>query len=273
MKIKNLASLALEEVMSCFLLAFEGYFVKLPEDLHYWKERFAATRVNWELSFGMFDDERLVGFVIHGIDFHNGQLTAYNTGTGVLVGYRGLAVVDKLYAHAIPVLKAEGIEKCLLEVICENERAIKVYKRIGFQTTRKLSSFTGSLPEIPSEKRLQKCHFSEVMGSGLYNEGLYAWENSARRVKLMEDRVQTWCLGDLASPEAYLVMDTSGNILQLFSKSGNYLELLTAAGRVVKEVKLKNLNAARKELIDTLQKCHFSNPVNQVEMEMNISSR
>jgi len=272
MKIKNLAGVPFENVLSCFLSAFEGYFIKLPEDPNYWWERFTIARVNWELSFGMFDEDELVGYIINCVDQHRESLTAYNTGTGVLANYRGRAIVDQLYEHAIPVLKVHGVEKCLLEVICENERALKVYNRIGFEITRQLRSFTGSLPETSSEITLQKCHFSQVIQSGLYEEALYSWDNTAKAVELMQNRVQTWCLGDPDSPEAYLVIDNAGNIIQLFSKSDKYPELLTAAGPLAKEVMLKNVSAGRESLINTLQKWHLSNPVNQYEMEMEISS-
>src|SRR5690606_28619003 len=116
----------------------------------------------------------------------------YNTGTGILPDYRGLAIIDKLYAHAIPEFKEKGVEKCLLEVICENERAIRIYKRIGFRITRELNSFRGKLPESASGKGLQKCHFSEVLDSGLYKAEHYSWDNSAEAVNISKN-LQTYC--------------------------------------------------------------------------------
>lgn len=268
MKIKTLGSIPFEEVMDCFLKAFDGYFVKLPVDLEYWRSRFVIARVDWNLSFGMFDNDQLVGYIINGLDNHNGKFTAYNTGTGVLPEYRGKAIVDQIYAHAIPLLKKNGVEKCLLEVICENERAISVYKRIGFHITRKLRTFSGNLPENPSEVMLQKCHFSEVLETDLLNPGHYAWDSAAEAVKLSGEKLQTYILGTKYAPEAYLVTGVDGNIVQLESKTGDYIKLLSAAGRIFKEVKFKNLDADREELIKVLENLHFSNSVNQYEMEM-----
>ena len=268
MKIKSLASTPGEEVITCFLAAFENYFVKLPNDVEYWKSRFVTARVDWELSFGMFDEEKLVGFIINGIDKHNGKLTAYNTGTGILPEYRGSAIVDKIYAHAIPRLKEKGIEKCLLEVICENEKAINVYERIGFRITRTLKTFSGNLPKNNSGKTLQEWHFSEVLKSELYRPQHYSWDNSAGAIKISEEKVKTYALGEAAEPEAYISIDDAGNIIQLESRTGNYEALLSAAGELFQEVKLKNVDAEREALIHTLKKWHFSNPVNQFEMEM-----
>lgn len=268
MKIKTLGSIPFEEVMDCFLKAFDGYFVKLPDDLEYWRSRFVIARVDWNLSFGMFDQDQLVGYIINGLDNHNGKFTAYNTGTGVLPAYRGKAIVDQLYTHAIPLLKKNGVEKCLLEVICENERAISVYKRIGFHITRKLRTFSGNLPEDSSEVRLQKWYFSEVLESDILKPEHYAWDSASEAVQMSGEKLQTYILGSESAPEAYLVTDDDGNIVQLESKTENYIKLLSAAGRIFKEVKLKNVDANREELIKVLEKLYFSNPVNQYEMEM-----
>jgi ribosomal protein S18 acetylase RimI-like enzyme len=266
MKIKDLASTSFDEVISCFLSAFEGYFVKLPEDKNYWKKRFENARVDWELSYGMFDGEKLVGYIINAVDKHLNSLTAYNTGTGVLAEYRGRGIVDSLYEHALPLLKQHGIEKCLLEVICENKRAIKVYERIGFTTTRTLCTYTGSIPEMICENTLQKCHFSQALESGLYEAEHYSWDNTAEAVAMMAE--ETWCLGNNISPDAYLVSDETGNIVQLESKTNNFEQLLGSAAVLAKDVKIKNVDSERTELINTLKKWHFSNPVNQYEMEM-----
>ena len=102
MQIKSLQHISLEQIVECLLIAFEGYFVHMPTELSYWDNRFRAARVDYGLSFGVFDDDRLVAFIIQGIDIHNGEMTAFNTGTGVVPEYRGLQLVDKIYAHAIP---------------------------------------------------------------------------------------------------------------------------------------------------------------------------
>ena len=91
-------------IMECFLSSFEGYFVKMPTDYNYYKQRWKAAGVNFELSYGMFDDDKLVGFIIHAIDERGGALTAFNTGTGVIPDYRGKRIVKSIYNYAIPEL-------------------------------------------------------------------------------------------------------------------------------------------------------------------------
>ncbi len=79
--VKDLRNIDFDELMDCFLIAFENYFVKMPTDRNYYKERWRIAKVNFKLSYGMFDGEKLVGFIINAIDKRNGDLTAFNTGT------------------------------------------------------------------------------------------------------------------------------------------------------------------------------------------------
>ncbi|MHA1968539.1 MAG: GNAT family N-acetyltransferase, partial [Candidatus Hodarchaeales archaeon] len=78
-----------------------------------------------------------------------GVNTAFNVGTGVIPIHRGNRIIKKIYDHAIPILKNNGIELCGLEVIQENDKAIKAYKSVGFREKQELISFTFDLDSIP----------------------------------------------------------------------------------------------------------------------------
>ena len=133
MVVRHLGDTDFKNIMECFLSAFENYFVKMPTDYNFYKERWKASGVNFNLSYGMFDNDKLVGFIINAIDERQGELTAYNSGTGVIPEYRGKRIVKTIYDFAIPDLMQNGITKCLLEVITENAKAIKSYEGIGFK--------------------------------------------------------------------------------------------------------------------------------------------
>ena len=105
MKIRPLTDCPLSQIVDCLGEAFENYFVKMPSDVEFWRNRFKAARVDYNLSYGVFDQDGLVAFIIHGIDQHLGQKTAFNTGTGVIPSFRGRQLVDKIYEFAIPKLK------------------------------------------------------------------------------------------------------------------------------------------------------------------------
>lgn len=270
MKIHNLSTTSFDEVISCFLSAFDGYFVTLPQSKEYWKERFSTARVDWELSFGMFEGDKLVGFIINGIDRHDGVLTAYNTGTGVLPEYRGKHIIQKLYAHAIPVLKKKRIIKCLLEVIVENEKAKKVYENIGFEVTRTLRSYKGTLDaDAGDEYEVESVSYQKILDLELYDSKLYSWDNSAEAVKKAEENTESHLIIDGENePSGYFTIDRSQNILQMESSDKHFNGLLDAISEVATTIQIKNIPVDRTELIEVLLARGFENTVNQYEMEL-----
>lgn len=267
MKIRNLVELSTEDILQCLLSAFSDYFVVLPSSVAYWEERFTAARVDRRFSFGMFDVEKLVGFIINGVDSHEGKLTAFNSGTGVLPEYRGKGIVDDLYTHALPIFIKHGVEKCMLEVIQQNVRAIKVYRRIGFGIKRSLTSWKGMLPEPGSAYRLDKVDFQHILDCGLYRPELYSWDNLAEAVKLSEESKHTFLVVD-EKEKGYFTIGSGGQVVQLNAVEEEDLsEVVKSLGRISPGIRFVNVPKERENLLGTLRSLDFENTVNQYEME------
>ncbi|MFX0086622.1 MAG: GNAT family N-acetyltransferase, partial [Candidatus Hodarchaeota archaeon] len=141
MLITDLTSTNLGDITNCFNAAFSDYIIQFTATEEYLRNRWEAAGVNFDLSFGAFIDQKLVGFIIHGVDNWSGLKTAFNVGTGVVPEHRGKKIVKKLYDHSFPILKSHGIEQCRLEVIQSNEKALRAYKSIGFKEDRELICF------------------------------------------------------------------------------------------------------------------------------------
>ena len=56
MVIKKLGNVRFETIINCFLKSFENYFVELPTDANFWKKRWETAKVDYNLSYGMFDE-------------------------------------------------------------------------------------------------------------------------------------------------------------------------------------------------------------------------
>ena len=80
MIVKKLENTTFDIIADCFLRSFENYYVKVPTDKNYYKERWKISKVDYALSYGMFDGDKLVGFIINAIDKRNGEKIAFNTG-------------------------------------------------------------------------------------------------------------------------------------------------------------------------------------------------
>ena len=139
MEIKSLEQSSLETIFEAFCEAFKNYVIPLDfnQDLHL--RRWKTAGVDYKLSYGAFDQEKLVAFVLH-VPMKE---VIFNFGTGVIPSHRGLHLIEKIYQKAIPELKA--FKEIKLEVIKGNDRAIALYERMDFHSVRELLSFQGEL--------------------------------------------------------------------------------------------------------------------------------
>ncbi len=268
--IKNLTHSSITELVECLLESFKGYFVPMPSDVSFWKARFKHARVDYSLSWGAYDDQKLVAFIIHAVDHQEGQLCAYNTGTGVLPSYRGQGLVDTLYETGMPKLKERGVERCFLEVICENQRAIKVYERIGFERQHRLYCFKGTLAERTDAPTIQKTELSELEARHVKNH--YSWDNQFASIKRAGKIHQCYYIMT-ANEEAmgyFIINPRSGYISQVESFTGDWAPIFNAIGSYFRNFKINNIHSDRIELIQFLQYSGMENTINQYYMTMDM---
>ena len=137
--IKSLNNTSFNAIFSAFNKAFEDYEMQLNKDeLHTMLRRRGFVP---ELSFGAFENEKLIAFTLNGIGFYNNIKTAYDTGTGTLKEYRGQGLATKIFKHSIPFLKKANVTQYLLEVLQHNSKAVSVYKNLGFEISREFNYF------------------------------------------------------------------------------------------------------------------------------------
>ena len=270
MKIKSLHTLTTKEISTVFMEAFEGYFVKMPDDHDYYKERWGAEGVNFEYSFGMFDESQLVGFILIAVDERFGKKTAFNSGTGVIPSHRGQRIVQQLYDHALPIYKKEGVEKCSLEVIVENEIAIKAYKKAGMEITKTYKIYSGDLDVPASNFELKEIDKSKVEWNSLPNQKWYSWGYQIPVCRKAENKFyEVWKEGKQV---AYFIFnEATGRIYQveiLENQSANWEATFAAIQSLKKSVSIVNIDTRRTELIDYLEKFSLKNVLDQFEMEM-----
>jgi ribosomal protein S18 acetylase RimI-like enzyme len=139
----------LPQMRTTFNQAFADYFVESQLSEEQLANHLGTTAVRLELSVGAFSDGEMVGLLLNGVDVWGGLLTAYDAGTGIVPAHRGRGVSGEMFRFAVPKLKESGVQRCLLEVIKENEPAIKTYRELGFATTRELQCFKRPADPFP----------------------------------------------------------------------------------------------------------------------------
>lgn len=271
MNVKNLSNTSFDEILNCFLLAFENYYVKMPTDKNYFKERWKAAKVDFNFSYGFFDQEKLVGFVIHSIDKRNGKLTAYNSGTGVIPEYRGRRIVKSIYEFALIELKKHGIENCTLEVITKNKIAIQSYKNIGFQIRKNYKCFKGSIHIKNSEQfELLELDLKDILWENLPNQHFYSWENQKESIlagnykffQVLNDKV----------PESFFIINSDYNYIAQFDllndKNIGWDRLFSAINLKSSTIKINNVDQLLRGKLDYLSAIGMENHIDQFEMEL-----
>ncbi|HEV8428608.1 MAG TPA: GNAT family N-acetyltransferase [Pyrinomonadaceae bacterium] len=177
----------------CFLEAFSDYQVSLQMSEEQFEQRVKRDGVELEISAGAFDGERMIGFYMNGRGNWHGKETAYDAGTGVIPSHRRRGVAEKLFDFMVPQLKERGIQQYLLEVLTSNERAVSLYRKLGFDEVRRLAVLRSNEPlKTPGEiedvslRRLEEPEWDVFCA---YWDGEPSWQNSIDAV----ERVRNQC--------------------------------------------------------------------------------
>lgn len=162
--IKQLNAIRVETVYDTFAKAFSDYVEPFNLTFQQFKYMIERRGCNLNLSFGAFDDDELVGFTLNGIGVWNGQLTAYDTGTGIIKEFRKQGIASKMFNESLPVLRNNHITRYLLEVIHTNKPAFDLYKKSGFEVTREFDYYISSKDkiEIQESKLNKEFHIKEI---------------------------------------------------------------------------------------------------------------
>jgi GNAT superfamily N-acetyltransferase len=277
MHIGTLSGLPFATVVGAFLRAFEGYFVPLPTDPDYWEDRFRCAGVNWSLSYGAFDDDELVAFIIHGVGNVHGKLVACNGGTGVLPHYRGRQLVDALYAHALPYLREAGVSACSLEVIEANAAARRVYERIGFHVDHCWKVFKGRLKVPNAEGTAHTLVPADLYTTDLGDDRWYSWDNRVEALRRSSGRQQLYTLGPDMRAGHVVIAPSTGRIARMSVADeqdvDQWIALLTAIAALKADVAIVNVHPERLSLLAALAAAGLENTVDQFEMRMAIPAR
>ena len=155
MDIRNLENIDFDTLFEGFSNAFSDY------EIHFDKGEVQSMLIRRgyvpNLSFAAFEGGKIVAFTLNGIGMFNGIRTAYDTGTGTVKDYRGCGLAGEIFRYSLPFLSQAGISQYLLEVLQNNHKAITVYRRMKFDTTREFDCFKQSIAGIDNHHNIRQC--------------------------------------------------------------------------------------------------------------------
>jgi len=275
MKKRFLTAADSHQLYECFLDAFSDYQISLQMTEEQFEQRVQRDGVELELSAGAFDGERMIGFYMNGRGMWHGQETAYDAGTGVVLDHRRRGVAIELFDFMVPRLKERGIEQYLLEVLTGNERAVKLYRKLGFEEVRTLVGVRSNeaMKTLAHVEGVTIRHMEEPDWDVFcaYWDGEPSWQNSKDAV----ERIRNQCeiAGAFAGEKCVgygIVFKPSGILMQLavaqeFRRRGIGRRLLASLSGD-KILKTNNVDEELKGTLEFYKACGFEVVLRQFEM-------
>ncbi|WP_413513158.1 GNAT family N-acetyltransferase [Myroides odoratus] len=224
MKLIDLSQVDTHDIVQVLNESFSDYIIPLQLTIEQLELKIAAENIQLNLSIGVLDEGKLVGFMLHALNPVEGKLTAYNAATGVIPSHRGQGLVGKMYGVLLERLRPLQVEQLVLEVIEGNHSAIRAYEKMGYHKARKLVCFEGEITEINpiSHAEIRELNTFNWLDFQLFWDIQPSWQNaipalekSSPRCRILEAYIDEVLVG-------YLVFNpTSKRILQLAVKPEN----------------------------------------------------
>ncbi|MCS1351841.1 GNAT family N-acetyltransferase [Mechercharimyces sp. CAU 1602] len=133
MEIKPLSALSEEEILQVWNAGFRGYALNVQMTLEQLRVRIQNEELNSEKSVVAILDGQAVGFIMNGFRGLGGNKVAWNGGTGVVPSYRGKGVGQALVQATLALYEHEFVDIATLEALHNNQSAIQLYRRNGYE--------------------------------------------------------------------------------------------------------------------------------------------
>jgi ribosomal protein S18 acetylase RimI-like enzyme len=187
---------SLPSVYPTFVEAFADYAL----DMSYMSEgsflnRAIKNGLDLDSSVGAFDGGRMVGFTLVGVDDWKEGRSAFDIATGILPAYRGKAIAGSMFDAVLPRLREKRVGRFVLEVLQENELAIRSYRKAGFAIEREFDCYQASPQSVLLEKSLDLPVELLALDRERLNELASfldwqpSWENSLTSLKRIPDHL------------------------------------------------------------------------------------
>ncbi|KPJ59227.1 MAG: hypothetical protein AMJ46_12045 [Latescibacteria bacterium DG_63] len=278
----------LPELYQTFVEAFSDYVLDMS---HLTEEKFLnrmrKNGIDLESSVGAFDQDKMIGFTMVGLDNVNGIRSAFDIGTGITKAYRGKGIAAEMFEYALPRLRRKNVKKFILEVIRTNERAIKAYQRAGFRITRELDCLelkleNARLPgEIPGNTEIRPVNRDELLRFSDFLDWEPSWENSFASIRRIPDGVLLFCAlhddEDVGLIVYYPALDwiMSLAVSRPFRRRGVATGLMqylfNQLGNTVSSVKILNVLRSDEAMLALLGKIGFELFTTQFEMSLDLT--
>ncbi len=177
-----------DQLYEAFIEAFSDYVIPFALTEIQFRNHIMLNGVDLGRTAGVIVDNKLIGFTLNGFGSWGGVETVYDAGTGVIPGFRRRGFSEAMFELMLPEFKQQGIDQCLLEVISNNDGAVRLYEKLGFERTRELALLQCDTPfngvvDVPSGIEFLDIDEPHWPVLSTFWEGQPSWQNSIDALK------------------------------------------------------------------------------------------
>jgi len=280
MEIKTLGGISKKDILNVFNESFSDYFIPFKLSEEQLTSKMLADKTDLNLSVGVFENTKLIAFILHGFDKINNENIIYNGGTGVIPNKRGSGLTKQMHQFILPILKENRIDKLQLEVISENIQAIKSYEKSGYKIERELLCYKGEI-DISNKnntleiKKLE--NYDWVLMESFWD--IYpTWQNSKNVLSELKQNIVS--LGAYFENRliGYLIYNPKNKRIQQIAISPNFRQTKVASTLLKEVIKTNgntlsiiNIDKSSKSIISFLDKIGFKKYLEQLEMTLQLA--
>lgn len=156
---KKCSEVNIDLVFEAFSIGFSDYIIKLTLSKEDFIKRFLGPEGNsLEYSHIALDGDKAVGVLLGGIKVWEGIKTIRCGTLAIHPDYRGKGISNKLMELHKEIAIENNCAQMFLEVIVGNDRAIKFYKKLGYEKVYDLAYF--SLENLSTLKDFNNPHIN-----------------------------------------------------------------------------------------------------------------
>jgi ribosomal protein S18 acetylase RimI-like enzyme len=190
------------ELAALFTAGYEGYFMPVSIDEH----SFASMATSWDYdladSLVAVDGDARVGLCILAVRDADGWIG----GVGVVANRRGEGIGEELMRAIEDRARARALERIWLEVLVQNEPAVRLYEKLGYASVRELEVWSLDEGLVLQEHKVPSVAVADAIGR---SDDRLPWQRTDATVADLADARA------VADERGSLVYRTSGGIASI----------------------------------------------------------
>lgn len=140
-EIGRLSECTWKDAVALWNEGFQDYFTDVKMNADTFTARLAREGLSPDLSIVAYCDGHPAGILLSGIRLIGEKRIAWNGGTAVVPRSRRLGVGRAMVEEAIRIYRENRVDIATLEAIRQNERAIALYRRMGYEEIDRLGIY------------------------------------------------------------------------------------------------------------------------------------